>query len=73
MQFARWITGAEQVSRADKDTFCIWSVSLSGGMYTLSGILVLLTLWGLKVGKQAAQKTETTVGDKQAVGIQVSE
>ena len=42
-------------------------------MYTLSGILVLLTLWGLKVGKQAAQKTETTVGDEQAVGIQVSE
>ena len=49
------------------------TVPLSGGMYTLSGILVLLTLWGLKVGKQAAQKTETTVGDKQAVGIQVSE
>lgn len=30
-------------------------LNLQGGMYTLSGVLVILTLWGLKVGKQAMQ------------------
>ncbi|HLX58928.1 MAG TPA: MFS transporter [Ktedonobacteraceae bacterium] len=28
-------------------------LNIQGGMYALSGMLVLLTLWGLKVGKQA--------------------
>jgi MFS family permease len=45
-------------------------LNIQGGMYTLSGILVLLTLWGLKVGQQAAQKAETMMEDEQAVAVE---
>ena len=49
-------------------------LNIQGGMYALSGVLVIATLWGLKVGKQAAQKNETTTGDEQeTMGIPVSE
>ncbi|MGH2496147.1 MAG: MFS transporter [Ktedonobacteraceae bacterium] len=45
-------------------------LNIQGSMYTLSGILVILTLWGLKIGKQAAQKVGTVVGDEQVVGVE---
>jgi MFS family permease len=34
-------------------------LNIQGSVYALSGVLVIMTLWGLKVGKQAMQKTET--------------
>ena len=48
-------------------------LNIQGGMYALSGVLVLLTLWGLKVGKMAVQQRETMTEDERAVEIQVSE
>ncbi|HEY6542776.1 MAG TPA: MFS transporter [Ktedonobacteraceae bacterium] len=32
-------------------------LNIQGGVYALSGVLVIATLWGLKIGKQAVQKT----------------
>ena len=34
-------------------------LNIQGSVYTLSGVLVIATLWGLKVGKQAVEKIET--------------
>ena len=45
-------------------------LNIQGGMYTLSGILVIATLWGLKIGKQAARKVGTAVGDEQIVAAE---
>jgi MFS family permease len=42
-------------------------LNIQGGMYALSGVLVIVTLWGLRVGKQAAQKSGTRMGDEQEV------
>lgn len=45
-------------------------LNIQGGMYTLSGILVIATLWGLKVGKQAAQTSGKIVGDEEAAVVE---
>ncbi|HKV58642.1 MAG TPA: MFS transporter [Ktedonobacteraceae bacterium] len=45
-------------------------LNIQGGMYTLPGILVILTLWWLKIGKQAARETGTAVGDEQVVAAE---
>ncbi len=34
-------------------------LNIQGGVYALSGVLVIATLWGLRLGKQAVQKSET--------------
>jgi MFS family permease len=48
-------------------------LNIQGSVYALSGLLVMATLWGLRIGKQAAQKSGTPVGDEQAIEIRVSE
>jgi MFS family permease len=49
----------------------ILMLNIQGGMYALSGMLVLVTLWGLKVGKQAAQKSRTRMGDEKEQAVVV--
>ena len=48
-------------------------LNIQGSVYALSGVLVIATLWGLRVGKQAVQKSGTPVRDKQALEIRASE
>ena len=46
-------------------------LNIQGSVYALSGVLVIATLWGLRVGKQAVQKSGTPMGDEQSVAVDV--
>jgi MFS family permease len=53
------------------DRLCpVLMLNIQGSMYVLSGILVLLTLWGLKVSKRAARAAETTGAAEQAAIVE---
>ena len=45
-------------------------LNIQGGMYVLSGVLVIATLWRLRVGKLAVRKNVTIVEDEQAMVVE---
>lgn len=45
-------------------------LNIQGSVYALSGVLVIATLWWLKVSKQAVQKNKIQTGDEQSAVVE---
>ena len=45
-------------------------LNIQSSMYALSGVLVITTLWGLKIGKQDMQKSGTSASEEEQVVVE---